>query len=214
MELSKLTEKEIEKNKNLLVQPKMRFKARTDLERIFDVISQNSFGKMSKNVLNNNLKKLDPDILRKQELLIRRLQENIDPDFNKLGIKLEKKKKLKLMEPRQNIIQPKLNHVDNTSATMLMKELYNKTHFKAASSFSLFHPDVQTQKNIDLKNFFKKMDKVKDSNDDFLIDNETDSEYQDEEEVEINEMNISRFNKVNIFYNKSSNEDRIHNLQN
>ena len=129
-----ITEKERQEHLKSIIQPKMRFKARTDLERIFDIINKNSFGKMNKNVLDTNLKNLDPDIERKKVQKKLKEEGNIDADNNKLGVKLEKKK----LKNNPNVIQVrnrmKTRYVDNTGAKLLMKDLYNKTHLKAASS--------------------------------------------------------------------------------
>ena len=58
-------------------------------------MNKNSLGNLNKNILNNNLKKLDPDIVRKQIQKKLKLEGIIDADNNKHGVKLEKKLKPK-----------------------------------------------------------------------------------------------------------------------
>ena len=38
-------------NNKATIQPKMRFRARTDLERIFDILNKNSLGNLNKNMI-------------------------------------------------------------------------------------------------------------------------------------------------------------------
>ena len=132
-----------EQEKQKLYQPKMRFRARTDLERIFDVLNSNAFGKLNKNVLNQNLHALDPDIQRKIEQSLERHKGVVDAENNIYGIKLDNRSKNLLKEAKALLIKTKKKKVkaDNTGAMKLRKELYEKTHFKAATSFSIFNPN-------------------------------------------------------------------------
>ena len=106
-----------------LVQPAMRYKARTDLERLYDTINagKNSYGNINKNFLTKNLLNLDPDLKKKYQLEQLKKAEEFDDDLN------------------QPIIQVKLEkgHVDNSFAKLFMKDLHTKTHFKGASVFAL-----------------------------------------------------------------------------
>ena len=117
-----------EQEKQKLYQPKMRFRARTDLERIFDVLNSNAFGKLNKNVLNQNLHALDPDIQRKIEQSLERHKGVVDAENNIYGIKLDNRSKNLLKEAKALLIKTKKKKVkaDNTGAMKLRKELYEK----------------------------------------------------------------------------------------
>ena len=50
-----------------LLQPTMRYKARTDLERIVDTVNHYSYGRASKWIINRQLKELDLNFAIKNE---------------------------------------------------------------------------------------------------------------------------------------------------
>jgi hypothetical protein len=52
-------------SKYTYVQPQMRFKPRTELERIFDAINEYSYGRVSKDLINKQLRKLDLNNVKK-----------------------------------------------------------------------------------------------------------------------------------------------------
>jgi hypothetical protein len=135
------------------VQPQMRFKPRTGLERIFDAINEYSFGRVSKDVVNKQLRKLDLNNMRK--LKNEGYDSNEDEEIN---ISREKRKRLSSMNMKEKIAEKerqenlarmeeeninkdkvedkfksKRKIVDNSAARHLMKEYHYKTHFKAAS---------------------------------------------------------------------------------
>ena len=112
----------------------MRFKARTDLERIYDAIHKNNVNTIDRSILNSNLSNLDPDIKRKQTL---DEKNKIIYNFEKYGLDRSLIENMKKEENESKVKTLKYKP-DNSKAKMLMKELYYKTHFKAASSFSLF----------------------------------------------------------------------------
>lgn len=131
-------------------QPEMRFKPRTDLERVFDEINKNSFRKIDKNIIDKQLKTLDMTTTKKLN------SEDNDPykipdykeaskldepydDFDYLGInnreteekKIEYEKKMKLIKSRKKDL--------NSQAKNFMKEFHNKTHFKGVMSMVNFN---------------------------------------------------------------------------
>jgi hypothetical protein len=122
----------------------MRFKARTDLERIFDTINSYSFGRINRDIINKQLKSLDlnvPDITEEneeeEELEFGRPKrdrsEELEYIKNKIAQNFEKTEKTEVKKSR------KRRHVDNSEAKNLMKEYHNKTHFKAATDITLFN---------------------------------------------------------------------------
>lgn len=110
----------------------MRFKPRTDLERIFDTINDYSYGKINKEILNKQLKNLD---VKKTEVLE-------DSDHNQLPNSSDDKTNViaEITSSKlNNIKRYKRKLVDNSEAKNLLKDYHNKTHFKAATDVSLFN---------------------------------------------------------------------------
>lgn len=118
----------------------MRFKARTDLERIFDTINQYSYGKVSKEIINKQLKSLDlnvPEIIEKSD---EEEEEEEHEMENKKRDKNEQLEKLRsLLFQKLDKKSKKRKFVDNSEAKELMKEYHIKTHFKGATDISLFN---------------------------------------------------------------------------
>lgn len=200
------------KNNKGFIQPKMRYKARTDLERIFDVVNQNSYGAMNKNILNKNLMNLDPDIKRKKGLQM--IKNMSSSELAKLGLNINKEKEHELLNLKAKDIDFFLKkqstakkHVDNSQAKLLMKELYNKTHFKAASTLSLFgnfqKNDSTVNQSIDagMKTFYNSSKFLNKSQNSFYSHDEGSLS---EDDVEIGdygeENNFAGGSKVNIFF--------------
>jgi len=135
-------------NKCMIKQPEMRFKPRTDLERIFDEINKNSFRKLDKNIIERQLKTLEINATKKNNESendsdeipdykdAAKMEEQYD-DFDYLGLdkqteetKAEIEKKMKYQISRKKEL--------NSQAKNLMKELHNKTHFKGVTSMVNF----------------------------------------------------------------------------
>lgn len=80
-------EKEESRKLNTIQQPAMRFKPRTDLERIYYTVNEQSLGKISKKIVNdhleqlsaNNIKKISEDQNQKLESLLEK-SKNIDTE--------------------------------------------------------------------------------------------------------------------------------------
>lgn len=133
----------------IMKQPVLRFKPRTDLERIFEEINKNSFRKLDRNIIEQQIKNIDK--VKKGEIKddnkdeipdykdATKLEDDYD-DFDYLGIKKDvKEDKNKLeMERRNKLIKSRKKDL-NSNAKNLMKELHNKTHFKGVTSLTNFN---------------------------------------------------------------------------
>lgn len=134
-------------NKVTMKQPEMRFKPRTDLERIFDEINKNSFRKLDKNIIEKQLRTLEMNVTKKfnddfeeDEVPDYRDAAKFDKhfdDFDYLAIdketeesKAEIERKIKMQKTRKQEL--------NSQAKNLMKEFHNKTHFKGVTSMVNF----------------------------------------------------------------------------
>jgi hypothetical protein len=133
------------------LQPTMRFKPRTELERIFDSANLNSFGRIDKNLINQQLKSLDLLDFKKLSQEDDQLDIPVYHSINKLKLtfyeengqmKASSDKNLKSINSNSSIRILKKKkvprkHVDNSIAKNIMKDLHVKTHFKAASIYTL-----------------------------------------------------------------------------
>jgi hypothetical protein len=136
---------------NQCLQPTMRYKPRTELERIYDSANLNSFGRVEKNLINQQLKSLDfldykkpsqeedqYDIPVYQGSNKLKLSSRIDNSSNKTIS--DKNFKSLSSSSTSNIFKKKKakrKFVDNSMAKNIMKDLHVKTHFKAASIYTL-----------------------------------------------------------------------------
>jgi hypothetical protein len=133
-------------------QPQMRFRARTDMERVFESINKNSFRKLDRKIINKQLKsmsepKKNENYLHKHDQIIDYKDAQIDgeselDDFDYLGLKIEEdhnalllkmeiEKKMKLINSRKKEL--------NSQAKFLIKEFHNKTHFKGVTTMVNFN---------------------------------------------------------------------------
>ena len=116
-EKNKFEEKEKAKKDNYL-QPTMKFRPRTDLERIFDTINLNYFGKISKNLVNEQLKSLgllkvysnkkNSNIQNEYSLLREKLKVNPET----LDYLIKEKQRLE-QGPKTKEIHELINNMDN-----------------------------------------------------------------------------------------------------
>lgn len=125
----------------------MRFKPRTDLERVYDSIIKQDFTRENdKNIIEKQLKDLELNFTKnpvlpqesdveefdynktntRKELTLRKFSEEFTMDKNK-----EKKRESNIPKPIKKTVKRKENL--NNQAKNLMKDLHNKTHFKGAS---------------------------------------------------------------------------------
>jgi len=113
-----------------LVQPQMRYKARSDLERIYDEVNKNSYGRANKEIIQNQFKMFDFNAASKKKNKVEDDQqgdESID-DRKNLMLKAKDEKKQKTRE--------QIKKEMNLEAKNLMSEFHVKTHFKGASSIA------------------------------------------------------------------------------
>lgn len=146
-------------------QPEMRYKPRTDLERIFDTVNNNNYGRVNKSIVYNQLKGLELNQFKRQKTY----SEDEDEEYEKLTeespyialAKMNKKNKagtesssvqteLKEKAPIRKRFQPIRNI--NAEAKYIMSDLHYKTHFKAAAVFASQYPSLIKKESQELQN--------------------------------------------------------------
>ena len=112
----KLGEKDKKENDNYL-QPIMKFRPRTDLERIFDTINLNYYGKISKNLVNEQLKSLGllkvynkKNATNQNEYSLLREKLKVNPETLEYLIK---EKQILEQGPKTKEIHELINNMDN-----------------------------------------------------------------------------------------------------
>ena len=165
--------KDIIKN-NVLIQPQMRFKARTDLERVYDALRGKVFRDNEKNIIDRQLKNINLNIYQKPQDILKKMSFNLSEDEIKEDNKEEKrtykikpnpimeefKKKEKekdvnhliygngnlFYDPRKDYYsKPWKRNMDlNSEAEGILSEYHIKTHFKACAEVA--------EKKINYKN--------------------------------------------------------------
>lgn len=147
-----------------ITQPNMRFKPRTDLERIYDTLKQNHpYGGLSPTIIKDQLNSLGftvktaedhgpnpEDVFEEEDYEFNTIDNNQKSQSKENeSIKVEPHRNSKelsklLLKSSQNenpiTIKPYINkpRIDNSNAKKLHQDLYNKTYFKAIENFSLF----------------------------------------------------------------------------
>jgi hypothetical protein len=117
-------------NDNLqILQPHMRYKARSDLERIWDSVNKTNLGRANKEIIENQFKIFDSNNKKKNKIE----DEKKDDEFidNKRHLnrnQIEPEKKSKTRE--------QIKKEMNVEAKNILSELHVKTHFKGATSFA------------------------------------------------------------------------------
>lgn len=115
----------------------MRFKPKSDIERVLETINSYSYGRIDETIMKNvqsNGKKI---IVKKdkREKKQNKTEKNVDEnksDSNWGEKYVENSPKINL---KKNIIK----RYDKSAAKIFLKELHNKTHFKAATDFTNFN---------------------------------------------------------------------------
>lgn len=135
----------------------MRFKPRTDIERIFDEINKNSFRKLDKKILDNQMR----EIISRKSLHSNKSNESFskNKDENKSFEKNNFEKELSFFNDNNDDIEQYLNNLRrkkeeerrkqsndkeyrklynrknelNQEAKKILNEFHHKTHFKAVS---------------------------------------------------------------------------------
>jgi hypothetical protein len=127
----------------------MRYKARTDLERVYDVINGYNFDEKSKDIIERQLKSINLyDFKRKNNLLGTKKEINKRINSKILTSKsLLNHKKKKMFDiyknsniyyiPKKDIYKPWQRREDlNNEACSLLSSYHHKTHFKAAEEIA------------------------------------------------------------------------------
>jgi hypothetical protein len=137
-------------NKSIL-QPTMRFKPRTDLERVYQAANEYSYGRISKEVIEQHLKALELNSVRRSsstdnflKLLEKRPQSSGSKNHSNISLPFidplgdqdttENKDTKKLYEDPKKIRQ-QLKQA-NLDARRMMGDFHVKTHFKAAETIT------------------------------------------------------------------------------
>ncbi len=167
--------KDILKN-NILIQPEMRFKARTDLERIYDALKNKYYRANERQIIERQLKNLNLNSFQTTESIKKRMsvispikddKENEEEDEQKYKIKPNplyeeaRKKELEINStdviygdgnlyyiPKKQYLKPWQRNLDlNSEAEGILSEYHIKTHFKACAEVA--------EKKIDYKKLNK-----------------------------------------------------------
>ena len=168
-------EKKVKKTHTIVYeQPRMRFKPRTELERIVDSINDYNYGKINNDLIRKQFKSIEMALM-KQKMLKEKKNEisetktdsdssydnnNNNNDMMKLNSKQDTTTdKASFTQSKPNFYknkQSKRNLIDNSVAKKLMEEYHYKTHFKAAAQLADKYTDETTkQKRKELfKNTF------------------------------------------------------------
>ena len=132
----------------LIMQPEMRFKPRTDLERVYDIVNGYKYGQAKKEILDKQLEKLNLFRYKNRHELYKLLKDKIkesnmnnsDEESNNDGIdESNQKDKSKPWIKREDL---------NTNALKLLNSYHAyKTHFKAAKEVAA--NKRKTNENVD-----------------------------------------------------------------
>lgn len=170
-------------NKQKIIQPTMRFKPRTDLERVFDSVNENYYGKIDKQIINNQIQlsnflnqnnindlphkiKLNDKTLKYLIAERDRIKSSNDNNQNdkellhklnhiiKINLKKNKdKNKNNIQKPLFRVQSRNIDNkftfhqkINNSLAQNLLNEYHIKTHFQAASVYSLKLTNTSTNK--------------------------------------------------------------------
>ena len=167
-----LSEREVNKyeyilKNDLIIQPEMRFKPRTDLERLYDIINNNKYGQAQreKQLLDKQLKNLDLYKYKNRhelnDLIKKKIKENINHNnsfdknisyANRYEIYDDNNKKNKLYyNPKNNKLKPWTKRDDlNEDAHKILTSYHYKTHFKAAKEVASNKSNSKEKSYIDI----------------------------------------------------------------
>lgn len=161
-EISKIKKKKEKlrkkKNEPKLIQPSMRFTARTDLERVYDVLRNRELLYDEEKIIKKQLAKMGFSSQNINEDEMEEYEEESDNNFGNLNNNVKKieflsdeekyKKEMhnKIIQQRKNMINKRkflLNiennkKIDNSKAKHLRGELYQRTHFKTMENLTMF----------------------------------------------------------------------------
>ena len=194
------------------VQPFMRFKPRTDLERIYDSVNLNYYGSINRKIVDRQLKYLDLNNPMKMDEYnivnsksVNTLKENIQETKEKNNI-IDKNEENDNNEKKINnkrILNYLPKKFINMDSKKIMQYFHYKTHFKAVQSLALSR-DKFIQKYISKKY-------LKPENSEKISDNE---ELEKENNEIIRYINSQKYN--HLINNRSyylNNNQRLHNIK-
>ena len=166
---NELNKSESNKNNNIIFQPTMRYKPRTDLERVYDAINEYNLNEKSKDIVERQLKRINLYDYKQSGDSIYELDnknednnnykrnnsKNIIARSNRQG---KKEKKIDLYKTNKLYYNPKNDEYKpwqrredlNNEAYGLLSSYHYKTHFKAAEEIA--ESNYQHNKNNKVKN--------------------------------------------------------------
>ena len=129
---------------DLIIQPEMRFKPRTDLERVYDMINGYKYGQAKRDILDKQLKIIDLYKYKNSNELKKRIKKEIKTDsisseseseIISSNLKVKTKKNKLYFNPNSVDFKEKpwMKRIDlNADAYKILNSYHYKTHFKAA----------------------------------------------------------------------------------
>ena len=129
---------------DLIIQPEMRFKPRTDLERVYDMINGYKYGQAKRDILDKQLKIIDLYKYKNSNELKKRIKKEIKTDSissesenENISSNLKVKTKKNKLYFNPNSVdfkeKPWMKRIDlNADAYKILNSYHYKTHFKAA----------------------------------------------------------------------------------
>lgn len=192
-------------------QPQMRFKPRTDLERVYDSINLNYFGRADQEVINRQLKSLDlynskptlfdpppgnSSILAKSpgkesEGNNLKLPAHLSPEIKKDELNAKKKNK-------KSKIKIYYRKPINIESKKIMNDFHYKTHFKALESIALYPNQINVSTNLKKKKEKENTNSKKDNDGLFSID------FEEEEKNQLNPIQIIEGRQFSPYINNRS----------
>ena len=220
--------------KNSILQPEMRFKPRTDLERVFDAVNENSIKEKEKEIVKRqlinidlfNYKKSDEFVQINSNYFLPVLKKDKMKSIEKQNSKKDINKKIKNLyknpkiyfEPKRNQNKSWVRNINlNNEANKFLSEFHIKTHFKATEEMAeLISTEPSRNTNLLIPNLYKKKIKIKNINTDvfnFEKDYENDLIENDNENNNNDDYDDS-FDILNnpIVKNKNKNKNKNENI--
>lgn len=153
---------------DLIMQPQMRFKPRTDLERVFDIINENKYGQAEKekDVLDKQLRNIDlykyKNTHELNDLIKIKIRAKINHNnsydkINSNSVELDEghNKNKVYFDPKKvdYKLKPWVKREDlNIDAHKLLTSYHYKTHFKAAKEVAANKTSPNEKENLENKN--------------------------------------------------------------
>ena len=145
------------RNEPKLIQPSMRFTARTDFERVYDILKNRQVLYEEEKIIKNQLAKMgftsqniedneedeESENIKENEMLLNKNKENLTDEEI-----LQKERHNKIIQQRKNMInkrkfllnieQDKDKKLDNNKMKYLSNNLYPRTYFKTMENLTMF----------------------------------------------------------------------------